>query len=105
MSKFPDREKYVLDLEINEDQSRILRRLLNISREWYDTYIEHTEGGDVVPNELFPLPVVIDDELAKLNTEARLLRRQIKLIDDYDTEFGDKEEARDPDGEAELQVG
>lgn len=81
----PDRGVVEAALQRNTDAQKLVRRLLKLSLEYSTSLLAEDDERD-----LFPSVKSVRDRLSDLNEDAKILRRQLRLIDDYEGTFGGK---------------
>jgi len=85
----PDRDVIERALDKNKEITKVLKRQVKVSADYHAAITPSTEEEYA----LLPVTGKVTSQLGKLNDEAKLLRRQLKLIDDYDGHFGEKKDS------------
>ena len=93
----PDRGEIQHGIVINAETLKLANRLRTIAVK----FAELVEGDpeETTAWKTFPSPDKVDILVAELKDEGKILRRQLKLIDDYESTFGEKKGAPDESDE------
>lgn len=95
----PDRAVVEKALQYNTDIQKLTRRLLKVAKEY-----DEAKGEETNILAVFPSVESVQSRLSALNEDAKILRRQLRLIDDYEGTFGEKKGSPDDDREQTLVI-
>lgn len=96
----PDRGVIEQEVIINAENLKLAKRLRTVAAEFAE--LNDHDPEETTAWETFPSPVKVDSLIVELKEEGKILRRQLKLIDDYEGTFGEKKGSEDDVNEKEL---